>query len=284
MAQLVQHKAVICHPKSEHYIIYRLSSRKYPLASTTITIARYTVLEALRNRMLPLVLVILGIGLGLAFFLKQVALTETREIQVAFLAATFRLTAVFVVCAFIVTSQVREVTDKVLELLLSRALPRPAYFFGKLAGHLTCALLLAVLLSLPLYFLANPASVAAWSVSLFCELAIVAAASLFCVLTLNHVVASLAAMFGFYLLARSIAVLQLIGGSRATADGTWFAKAANGTLNAMAYVLPRLDSFTDTGWVVYGTSAPLAWILLQSVIYTGLLACAALFDLYRKNI
>jgi ABC-type transport system involved in multi-copper enzyme maturation permease subunit len=253
------------------------------LGPSAFTIARYTVLEALRNRLLWLVLLVLAIGFGATLFLKQIAIAETREIQTAFLAAAFRLAAVFVLAAFIITSQVREANDKVLELLLARALPRPSYFSGKLLGYVLCALALAILFSLPLFLYASGSAVVAWGASLFLELCIVAAASLFCVLTLNQIVVSMAAVFGFYVLARSMAVLQLIGSSRAADGSGWLSGATNRLLDAIAFLLPRLDSFTQTSWLVYGEAPAFAFVVWQSAVYTALLALAAMFDLYRKN-
>jgi uncharacterized integral membrane protein len=85
-----------------------------------LTIAYYTLLEAARNRLLYLVLMIMVLALAFTIFLKNVAITETRDIQLAFLAATFRLMAVFVLTAFVIMSQVREANDKVMEFLLTR--------------------------------------------------------------------------------------------------------------------------------------------------------------------
>jgi hypothetical protein len=55
-------------------------------------------------------------------------------------------------------------------------------------------------------------------------------------------------------------------------------------LDLVAVLLPDLDVFTQTGWLVYGGGMQdLVPIVMQTVIYVGLLSAAALFDLYRKN-
>jgi len=98
------------------------------------SLARATLLEAVRNRLLWLAVVVVVIAFGLAQFLNQVAITESREIQTALLAAALRVAAVFMVAVFVITSMVRESSDKVTELLLSLPAPRSAYFFGKFAA------------------------------------------------------------------------------------------------------------------------------------------------------
>src|SRR6266850_2897526 len=59
------------------------------------SLARATLLEAVRNRLLWLAAVVVVIAFGLAQFLNQVAITEAREIQTALLAAPLRVAAVF---------------------------------------------------------------------------------------------------------------------------------------------------------------------------------------------
>lgn len=249
------------------------------------TIAYYTVLEAARNRLLYLIALILIFALAFTLFLKQVAITETRDIQLAFLAALFRFAAVFVLAAFVIVSQVRETNDKVMELLLTRDLSRAHYLFGKLIGYLGIAFVLATLFTLPLSLFATPSRALLWGLSLFFELAIVTALSLFCVLAFNQVVGSLAAVAGFYALSRSMAALQLIGASRADDGNVLLDRLANYTLDGIAFFLPRLDLFTQTGWLLgrSQSSVDLPWLIAQSAIYVALLSLAALFDLKRKN-
>ena len=249
------------------------------------TIAYYTVLEAARNRLLYLIALILIFALAFTLFLKQVAITETRDIQLAFLAALFRFAAVFVLAAFVIVSQVRETNDKVMELLLTRDLSRAHYLFGKLIGYLGIAFVLATLFTLPLSLFATPSRALLWGLSLFFELAIVTALSLFCVLAFNQVVGSLAAVAGFYALSRSMAALQLIGASRADDGNLLLDRLANYTLDGIAFFLPRLDLFTQTGWLLgrSQSNVDLRWLIAQSAIYVALLSLAALFDLKRKN-
>ena|SRR5260221_64158 len=109
-----------------------------------ISLARMTLLEAVRNRLVWLAAAVALTAFGLAQFLNQVAITESREIQSALLAAFLRVAAVFIAAAFVITSMVREWGDKVTELLLSLPAPRSFYFFGKFAGYAMFALILEI--------------------------------------------------------------------------------------------------------------------------------------------
>lgn len=249
------------------------------------TIAFYTLLEALRNRLTWLLLLVAFIGIGLSGFLNELALTESRQIQVALLAAFLRFSAVFLLATFVVTSMTREFNDKGLELLLALPLPRAAYLLGKLLGFAALAVAPAGLFGFLTVFFTTPLQSILWTVSLICELWIVAAFSMLCVLTFNQIMAALSATMGFYLLARAIAAVQLIGNDPLSAPST-SQQVIGFVINSLSAVLPHLDEFTRTDWLVYqsGTWTGLAVLLLQSAICLSLLGAAALFDLYRKNI
>ena len=180
---------------------------------------------------------------------------------------------------------VREFNDKGLELILALPLPRAAYLFGKLLGFGALALVPAVLFGALAWIFAPWAQASLWTISLLCELWLIAAFSLLCVLTFNQVMTALSASMAFYLTARSISAFQMIG------QGTGIEHSMSQgviamVVNALSALLPHLDQFTRTDWLVYQTGN---WhdfpaILLQSGIFFALITAAALFDLYRKNI
>jgi ABC-type Na+ efflux pump permease subunit len=180
---------------------------------------------------------------------------------------------------------VREFNDKVMELILSRPIPRSSYFFGKLAGYAMVALTLALLFSLPLAFFAPAARVALWGLSLACELLIVTAVSLFCVLSLTQVISALAAVTGFYVLARAIGALQVIAANPLADSVVLSQQFFNLAVDAIAFLLPGLDRMTQTGWLIYSapTATEIAGVAAQTVVYLLFLCGAALFDLQRKN-
>jgi hypothetical protein len=249
-----------------------------------VSLARTTLLEAVRNRLLWLAAGIVVIAFGFAQFLNQVAITESREIQTALLAAALRVAAVFMLAVFVITTVVRESNDKVTELLLSLPAPRSAYFFGKFAGYATVAAILALLCALPLAPFANSQGLALWTVSLVCELLIVTAMSLFCVLSFAQVVPAFAAVAGFYLLSRSMTAMQIIAGPPRQ-DPALTDRVVNSLVELIAFLLPGLDGMTQTTWLL--GSAPgvgaLGPVVGETALYLVLICSAALFDLYRKN-
>jgi ABC-type transport system involved in multi-copper enzyme maturation permease subunit len=250
------------------------------------TIARYTAAEAIHSRVLVTALLIIVAGVALGQFTGELALTDSRGIGAASQAWLFRLSAVFLVAGFAISSLVREANDKGLELLLALPLPRAGYLFGKWGGCTLAAAFLATLFALPLLFTAPWIGVSAWAVSLFFELAIVASASLLCALTFTHVVASLAAVSAFYTLSRTMAALLAIGGNAVAPQDSAAFRFATSMLDAIAALLPRLDRFGRTDWLMVDAApwTDMPWLLVQTVVYVALLLSAAYIDLMRKSV
>lgn len=246
-------------------------------------IAHYTLLEAVRGRLLVIAAVVAAGAFGLAAFIAQIAITEHSAVAVTIIAAVLRVGAVFLLTTFVVTSVVREFGDKGVELLLAYPMPRGAYVMGKYFGYAAAGALLALIVSLPLFFLAPPRLVAAWTLSLAVELAMLAAVGLFCVLSLTHVVAATAAVAAFYVLARALDAIQIIAASVGPADG-WGGRIMDWTLAALALVMPRLDRMTQAAWLVDAVPASvLASGLGYTALFAALVLAASLFDFHRHH-
>jgi ABC-type transport system involved in multi-copper enzyme maturation permease subunit len=248
-------------------------------------IARYTVLEAWRNRLMVLVVVAVALLTLLSLFARELAVTESARLQTAILASTLRVASVFLIALYIVNGFTREFNDKVLELMLSLDLPRPGYLMGKFLGFAIVALAVAAIVTVPVAVLAPADAALAWGCSLALELLIIAALSVFCITTFTQLLPAAAFVTAFYLLARSITAIQLMSGSSLLGNDGFGQKAGAVLANALAIALPRMDAFTQTAWLVNdaGGQAALLSIVLQTAVYVGLLLAAAMFDLYRKN-
>ena len=250
-----------------------------------LLLARGCLLEARRGALPWLALGLLAAALGFAAFLSQVALTEGRELQAAFAAALLRAGAAFLLAAHVAASIVRESNDKVLELALSLPLSRSRYYTGKLGGFGALGIALAAACAVAMLLWAPPASVLAWSASLGVELLLVAAAALFFSMALGGVVPALAATVGLYLLARSIAGIQLLARGPLTEE-SWAQAAARGAVDAVALLLPRLDTATRSEWLLYGVpgAGEFGAAVGALCVYIALLCAAGLFDFHRRNL
>jgi ABC-type transport system involved in multi-copper enzyme maturation permease subunit len=257
-----------------------------PVLNKVLTIARFTLLEAVRTRLLWIVLVILALLFLGSLFVQHISVTETARMQTGFLAATARMAAVFVLSLHLAGSMVREFNDKGVDLLLSLALPRAGYYLGKFLGFAGIAVAIAVLTTLALVVLAPGQGLALWGLSLAMELTLVAALALFCVITFAQIMPAISFVIAFYLLARSISAVRLLSTSQLLAPNDWTNRAIARLVDALAWLLPDLDRFAPTAWLVdqTGSLGTLGLDALQTLVYGSLLLGAGLFDLYRKNL
>ncbi|HEY7657531.1 MAG TPA: ABC transporter permease [Burkholderiales bacterium] len=248
-------------------------------------IARYTLLEALRTRLSVLVLITLAGLVAASFFVEALAITEGARFQAGFYAAGMRLASVFIAAVYVLVSMTREFNDKGLDVLLALDLPRSHYVLGKLAGFLAIVVLIAAAAALPLGWLATPAAALQWAASLAGELAIVVAFALFCVVTFNQLTPAASFVLAFYALARALTAIRLMSAHPLTGADTFSHQAIQLMVEALALIMPALDAWTQTAWLV---DQPTAWSSLLelaalSLLYVALLAGATMFDFYRKN-
>lgn len=247
-------------------------------------VARFTFLEAVRNRLFTLVIVGLICILGLTEFIGDLTITETRAVQGALTASGLRLFAVCVIGLFVVTSMVREFNDKGFEMLLSLSMTRASYYFGKFTGFVLLALVISLAASLILLIYSPAGYVLIWFFSLLCESLIIIALGLLCLFTFNSITTAFTAIIAFYVLSRSMHVIQLISSSPILESKSFSQQFIDFIINAIAFVLPDLNLFTSSDWLVYGAGfANIVPVLIQTVIYLVLLIAAGLFDMYRKE-
>ncbi|MEO5362296.1 MAG: hypothetical protein H7838_01535 [Magnetococcus sp. DMHC-8] len=250
------------------------------------SIARLTLLENWRNRLPWAVVLLVGLGWGLAAFLAEAAAMETLKMQSALLGALFRLEAVFLVSVATIAGAAREIHDRLLEVLLAMPMPRFAHFLGKLTGHAMVACLVAMAFGAALLPFAPATQVLLWSLSLAGELILMAALGLLLVLTWAQVPLALTAAMGFYLLARSTGALILMAAGPFPAYTSRVGQWEGAILTALSWLLPGLERFTPSDWLVYHTGqwSDLAGILLETSLYLLFIIGVGLFDLYRKNV
>lgn len=248
-------------------------------------IARYTVLEARRARLPLLLAAALAAMLALAFFVSELAVIESHRLRLTWYAAGARFVAVFVLAAHVLGSMTREFNDKGLDTLLALDLPRTHYILGKLGGFLVIGALVAMAVCLPLVPQVHLLPLLQWAMALTLELSVVAAFALFCVIAFGQFMPAAALVLAFYLLARSLTAIQLMSAHPLSGAGTWSHDVGRFMVDALALVLPALDRWPQTAWLI-DTVLPwpdFALVSLQAGLYVILLCGAAMVDFQRRN-
>jgi len=249
------------------------------------TIARYTLVEALRTR-LPMLVIAAVLALAAAStFGHQLAIAESARIQIGIYAASARLASVFIAGLYVLASMAREFDDRGLDIVLALDLTRAHYLLGKLAGFLALGVLVAAVATVPLVLFASPAAALQWGLSLALELAVMMAFALFCIVSLSQVPMAAAAMLGFYLLGRALTAMRLMGANPIAGGDSSAHQVMQWMIEGLALLLPAFDGWTRTEWLA---DAPAGWMEIATLaghgaLYVVLIAAASLFDFYRRN-
>jgi ABC-type transport system involved in multi-copper enzyme maturation permease subunit len=241
------------------------------------------IVTALRDRLFASLLGLLAITFGISAYLGGGAIAEAKEMTIVYAAGSARVILVLGIIVFVAFHVERLYDTREIEALLSRAISREKFVVAYWMGLAVIAVLLtAPVIALIGIFGISGVGAAIWSVSVFFETLIVLAFALFCALTLERSIPTIFATVGFYALARLISFFTGIAD-----HGTQLGmnKLANPMVDALSYMIPRLDLAGQTRWLVYGSESHFVtgMIVLQAVIYVPLLLLAAMFDLRRKS-
>lgn len=256
---------------------------------------RFSLLDLVRSRWLPLVVALLAIAAGAGIFAGQLGLIEQQRIALAFTAPLARLLAVALVTVLVVAAIAREADEGSRQLALSVALSRPAWVGARWLGFSLMATVTALACAVPLALLApvgHGPAIVAWTATLALELCVVASLALTVALAIGQVAVATLATLAVYAAARLIGVILLLNArGPMTGDGgpaAWF----DVPLQVLGALLPRLDLFAQTAWLldheVPALVAPITRIafpaMAQAGLYCALLLAAAIFDFSRREL
>lgn len=244
---------------------------------------RFVVITALRDRLFASLIGLLVIAFGVSAYLGSGAVMESREMMAVYAAGSARALVVLGLIVFTAFHVERLFDTREIEAVLSRAISREKFIFAYWAGLAFIGALFILPVAIATFFLGMSREGAVyWSLSVFFEMLIVTAFTLFAALTLERAIPTIFASAGFYGLARLIGFFV---GIASNTDGGAINDAINPIIEMLFYMIPRLDLTGQTRWLVYGLEdkSIILLVALQVVIYVPLLLSAAMFDLRRKH-
>lgn len=251
-----------------------------------LTNIRYILLTALRDWLFIGLLAGILVATGVSAMLGSTAFLEEREMTITFAAGASRLILMVGLIVF-VCFHVRNAFDtKEIDVILSRPISRSNLVIAYWLGFALVALLLVV----PVVAIIGLIGVNSWSgffgwgVSLLLETFMVVALALFSAFTLRSAVTSVIACMGFYVLSRMMAFFVVTAKS-GIAGGEIKFTLMSYVLKAISTVVPRLDLFAKSQWLIYGFDSAQDWIVFaaQAAIFVPLLVFASIADFRRKQ-
>lgn len=248
---------------------------------------RYILLTALRDWLFAALMIGIIFCALVAHMLGSTALIETQEMTLAYSTASARVVIVTGLIIF-ACFHVRQAFDtKEIDVFLSRPITRSSLVFSYWLGFAALALLLVI----PLVGLIAAQGILSqhgflvWGLSLLVECWLMVAVSLFASFTLRSAVTSVMVSMGFYVLSRMMGFFIATTHSSFLFDVHWLNVLFTGSLKAISAIMPRLDFFAKSDWLIYGVKDPgdVRLFFLQALVFIPLLILATIADFRRKQ-
>lgn len=250
-----------------------------------LTNIRYILITALRDWLFIGLLAGILVATAVSATLGSTAFIEEKEMTLTFASASARLILMAGLIVF-VCFHIRNAFDtKEIDVILSRPISRSSVVLSYWLGFSFVGLLLTlpIIAIIALIGVNDFAGFVGWAASLILEMGLVVALALFASFTMRSAVTSVLGCMGFYVLSRMMAFFVFTSNSGMFNDPKFI--GLKWALQAISTLLPRLDFFGKSDWLVYGLNSTQDWqvYVLQAVIFVPLLLVATQIDFRRKQ-
>lgn len=250
-----------------------------------LTNIRYILLTALRDWLFIGLLAGILLATGVSATLGGTAFIEEREMTLAFASGSARIILIVGLIVF-VCFYVRSAFDtKEIDVVLSRPISRRSLILSYWLGFfvVSCLLVVAVAAIIGMIGVQNTMGYLGWTLSLILEGALVVSLALFSAFTMRSAVTAVLASMGFYVLSRMMELFVLTAESGMVRGHGYDVLAQ--LLSLISMVVPRLDLFTKSEWLIYGFDANQDWMVFiaQTLIYVPIVLLATMADFRRRQ-
>ena len=248
---------------------------------------RYILLTALRDWLFAGLLLGVVLVVMISGALGDMAMVEPLQLRISYAAAACRLVLVVGMIVF-VCFHVRSAFDtKEIDVFLSRPISRPNLVLSYWLGFTVAAMLLVVPTVAIMAWVGflNQQGFMAWALTLALEIVLVVAVALFSSFTLKSAVSSVMGSLGFYVMSRMMGFFIATSHSALLFRDKDLSHLSQLLMKYLAIIVPRLDFFAKTNWLVYGLESmqDLWYPLIQAAIFIPLLLAATMVDFRRKQ-
>lgn len=251
-----------------------------------LAIIRYTLLTALRDWLFIGLLLFIIVSVSVSVFLGSTALVEQHQMTLSYVAGSTRLILILGLVLFVCFHVRRSFENREIELILSRPISRTSFVLSYWTGFAVLAVTLIIpILTVIAFLKPEGAGLLYWGTSVLAESAIIVAFALVSSLILTSAVSAVLATLAFYLLSRMMGFFVATITLPTQVVGLRLEQWMEMVLKGVSIILPRLDLYGKSAWLIYGVDKIEAlWVYqVQSLIYIPLLLAMAIFDFKRKQ-
>ncbi len=246
---------------------------------------RYIVLTAMRDWLFWVLLVGVLCAAAISGLLGGTALVETREMTITYASGSARVILMLGLIVFVCFHVRNAFETREIDVILSRPISRANLVIAYWLGFMLVAfiLLLPIIIVIGLIGAPNTVGFIFWSLSLFMEAGIVVALALFSALAMRSAVTSVLGCMGLYVISRMMVFFVM------TSEHPMFNSLKyiwlRFLISGISSVIPRLDFFGKSQWLIYGMKTAADWqlFIIQAVIFVPILLAACILDFRRKQ-
>ncbi|MBI1275593.1 hypothetical protein GC177_06440 [bacterium] len=250
-------------------------------------IFRYVLLIARRDRVVwSLVAMMLMLAVA-CLVLGHGVMVEEEQATTVFLSGGLRLLLVMGLTLFTATQLRHMDHSRELAVFISRPITRGQFLLGFYAALGVFAMGLSVVAALLVKLVGVPDAqgLAVWGATLAGELLIIAAVAMAFGLMLKSPVVSALATLGYYFMARMMSLFVMTQASSLAKTHTAIDLVADWVIKIGSYLVPRLDRFSQSEWLIYSVPQTLERGLIygQMLLFSALFLVVAWLDFSRKE-
>lgn len=252
-----------------------------------LTNVRYVLLTAIRDRLFVGLLLGIMAAAYISGVLGSTAMLETEQMTLSFSAASARVIIMVGLIVFIGFHMRNAFDAREIDVLLSRPISRTTLVLSYWLGFITVGSLLVIPTIGLVYYIGalNLTGFMLWSLSLVLECWLVVSIALFASLTVKSGVGTVLASLAIYCLSRMMGFFVATSQTGMLFEAHQVNSGARWLMTALSTVVPRLDFFAKSQWLIYGAKSydDLTLFLLQATVFIPLLLAAAVIDFKRKQ-
>ena len=252
------------------------------------TTIKYVLLTASRDWLFFGIIGSLLVANFIAYFMGSTVLVEKNEIAASFSSGASRVVLIIGMIVFVCFHVRRAFENKEIDLMLSRPISREQFVLSYWLGFSFVSTLIILILAIAIAFLYSFSvyGLIYWIFTMLLETYIVLAFAVFASIILKSSVSSVLLCFGFYAISRMIGFFLYVLEKNQSADLLDFDFYAQKVIWLTSFLLPRLDLFCQSNWLIYGLdSLRFDWYvpLAQALLYIPLLLVLAAIDFKKKQ-
>ena len=251
------------------------------------TILKYILLSAFRDKLFITLFLSIIFSFALSNLVGFTALSEEGQMQTIIFASTSKIILMFGMIIFICFHINKSFENKEIPFMLSKNISREMFVFSYWIGFNFISIILLFLMSIILFLFCSINTLGAiqWLVSVSFEIMIVSTFAILSSLIIQSAIFSIFLSSGFYIIAKMMGFF--LNAFLITPDSkvlNFLITLSNYLLQIISSIIPRLDLFGQTRWLIYGPDYHMFnIIILQSLIYIPIIFFKAFYDFKKKQ-